>query len=69
MQTGLQQHGRRTRASAIMHPAPHEILSDRAALAEELGYRKIGADLPDNVSLSSIIQSLPSEVTWNSLSA
>jgi hypothetical protein len=35
---------------------------DRTALAEELGYRSIGADLPDNVTLTQVISSLPKEV-------
>ena len=36
---------------------------DRAALAEELGYRSIGADLPSNVSLTDVISSLPKSVS------
>lgn len=35
---------------------------DRAALAKELGYRSIGADLPDDVTLTQVISSLPREV-------
>ena len=35
---------------------------DRAALAEELGYRSIGADLPSNVTLTDVISSLPKSV-------
>ena len=64
-------------AGAITVPAASELSSkDREALAEELGYRKIGAELPDGVSLSNIIQSLPSEVAptthllqWTSMAA
>lgn len=60
LQGGAKPHkARLTQSAAVLHP---ERQSDRAFLAEELGYRKIGADLPDNVSLSTIIQSLPSEV-------
>jgi hypothetical protein len=36
---------------------------ERAALAEELGYRSIGADLPSNVSLTDVISSLPKSVS------
>ena len=36
---------------------------ERAALAETLGYRKIGKELPDDVTLQDIIKSLPSEVS------
>ena len=35
---------------------------DRAALAERLGYRQIGKELPDSVTLQDIIKSLPEEV-------
>lgn len=39
-------------------------LSDeqRSALAEKLGYRTIGKELPDDVKLTDIIKSLPAEV-------
>ena len=36
---------------------------DRATLAEELGYRSIGADLPSNVTLTDVISSLPKSVS------
>jgi len=36
--------------------------ADRAGLAEALGYRTIGADLPDSVSLTEVIKSMPSSV-------
>jgi len=36
--------------------------SERTALAKELGYRKIGKELPNDVTLQDIIKSLPSEV-------
>jgi omega-6 fatty acid desaturase (delta-12 desaturase) len=35
---------------------------DRAALAERMGYRQIGKELPDNVTLQDIIRTLPEEV-------
>lgn len=36
--------------------------ADRAALAKELGYLKIGKELPDDVTLSDIVKSMPKEV-------
>ena len=36
--------------------------ADRAGLAEALGYRTIGAELPDGVSLTDVIKSMPSSV-------
>merc|ERR1712130_410028 len=47
---------------AIAAPASELSVQVREALEKELGYRQIGAELPDNVSLSNIIQSLPPEV-------
>ena len=35
----------------------------RAELAEELGYRTIGAELPEDVSLGDVIQSMPKSVS------
>ena len=35
----------------------------RAALAEQLGYRTIGAELPEDVSLGDVIQSMPKSVS------
>ncbi len=35
---------------------------ERAALAEKLGFRKIGKELPNDVTLQDIIKSMPSEV-------
>ena len=35
----------------------------RAALAEQLGYRSIGAELPEDVSLGDVIQSMPKSVS------
>eukprot|EP00208_Stichococcus_sp_RCC1054_P006097 CAMPEP_0206134766 /NCGR_PEP_ID=MMETSP1473-20131121/193_1 /ASSEMBLY_ACC=CAM_ASM_001109 /TAXON_ID=1461547 /ORGANISM="Stichococcus sp, Strain RCC1054" /LENGTH=443 /DNA_ID=CAMNT_0053526387 /DNA_START=273 /DNA_END=1604 /DNA_ORIENTATION=- len=37
-------------------------VKERQALAEQLGYRQIGADLPDDVTLSQVIGTLPKEV-------
>jgi hypothetical protein len=36
--------------------------AERQALATELGYRKIGKELPDNISLNDVVQSMPKEV-------
>ena len=36
--------------------------TERAALAEQLGFRTIGKELPDSVTLQDIIKSMPSEV-------
>lgn len=40
-------------------------LSDqqRATLAEELGYRQIGKDLPDDVTLQRVVSTLPKDVS------
>ena len=40
-----------------------ESAEDRAAFAHSVGYRSVGADLPDNVRLTDIISSLPKKVT------
>jgi hypothetical protein len=37
-------------------------VEERAVLAESLGYQKIGAELPDSVTLSEIVKSMPPEV-------
>ena len=57
-------------AAAVSAPAPSVPAdvgslpqADRAALAEELGYRSIGADLPSNVTLTDVISSLPKSVS------
>lgn len=34
----------------------------RAKKAEEIGYRSIGADLPDGIALAEIVRSMPKEV-------
>jgi omega-6 fatty acid desaturase (delta-12 desaturase) len=36
--------------------------SQRVNLAKELGYRTIGKELPDSVTLTQVIKSLPEEV-------
>lgn len=58
-------------ASAIaappsLEPQPQLNGAERAELAEKLGYRKIGAELPDDVSLTDIISSMPKEVRHTS---
>lgn len=35
---------------------------DRAALAQQLGYKSIGKELPDGVTLTEIVKSMPPEV-------
>lgn len=57
-------------AAAVAAPAPSVPAdvgslpqADRSALAEELGYRSIGADLPSNVSLTDVISSMPKSVS------
>lgn len=37
-------------------------LEQRQALAEQWGYKTIGAELPDGVSLTDIVKSMPQEV-------
>lgn len=34
----------------------------RAKKAEEIGYRSIGADLPDGIALAEIVRTMPKEV-------
>ena len=70
MQVPLQSNSRRqtqvgTNALAAppaLEPAAGLNAAERAQLAEQLGYRQIGAELPDGVSLSDIVQTLPKEV-------
>ena len=35
---------------------------ERAALAAQYGYKTIGRELPDNVTLTDIVKSMPQEV-------
>lgn len=50
--------------SAAALDVPVQQLSDaeRANLAKELGYSKIGKELPDSVSLNDVVKSMPAEV-------
>ena len=50
--------------ATIAIPASMNDISDaeRQALATELGYRKIGKELPDGVTLNDVVQSMPKEV-------
>ena len=52
-------------SSAAVSSVPVGQLSDaeRQKLAHQYGYRKIGKQLPDGVTLSQIVKSMPSEVT------
>lgn len=43
-------------------PIPQLDDETRAAVAEQLGYRSIGKELPDGVTLGQIIKSMPSDV-------
>lgn len=38
--------------------------TDRSALAQELGYKTIGKELPDHVTLTDIIKTMPKEVRF-----
>lgn len=49
-------------ASPITMPVGQMSDEQRAALAKEWGYTKIGKELPDNVTLTDIIKSMPAEV-------
>lgn len=69
----LRRHSRHSltcTAAAVSAPAPSVPAdvgslpdAERAALAEELGYRSVGADLPSNVTLTDVISSLPKSVS------
>ena len=52
-------------APAQQFPSPVAGLSDeqRAELAQELGYRQIGKDLPSDVTLQRVISTLPKDVS------
>jgi omega-6 fatty acid desaturase (delta-12 desaturase) len=59
----------RTNAAAVAQmvptiPASMNELTDaqRADLASELGYSKIGKELPDTVTLNDVVRSMPPEV-------
>lgn len=51
-------------AAALASYTDAGLVSDeeRAALAKEMGYTKIGKELPDHVTLNTIVQTLPKEV-------
>ena len=53
------------KAAAISLSVPVEQLSDseRQQVANQYGYTKIGKKLPEGVTLSQIVKSMPSEVT------
>jgi acyl-lipid omega-6 desaturase (Delta-12 desaturase) len=53
-------------APAQQFPSPVAGLSDeqRAELAQELGYRQIGKDLPSDVTLQRVISTLPKDVSF-----
>jgi hypothetical protein len=55
----------RTGAAAVMAPVVTPDMTDeqRAVLAKELGYKCIGKELPDGVSLTDIVKSMPPEVS------
>ena len=52
-------------AAAVSLSVPVEQLSDseRQQVANQYGYTKIGKKLPEGVTLSQIVKSMPSEVT------
>lgn len=47
-----------------VEPAPAESAEYRKQLAESYGFRKIGEDLPDSVTLKDVISSLPKKVIF-----
>lgn len=55
----------RAAAATIEIPTSINSLTDeqRTKLANELGYQKIGKELPDNVTLNDIVRTLPKEVS------
>ncbi len=56
----------RPAAAAIDASAIPQLTDEqRAQLAEQLGYRSIGKDLPSDVTLSDVIKSLPADVSCN----
>jgi len=52
----------RPQAAAVEVPINQLTDTQRAQLATELGYDKIGKELPNNVSLTDIVKTLPPEV-------
>ncbi|GLI71324.1 hypothetical protein VaNZ11_016484 [Volvox africanus] len=51
-----------TNAAALTVPVNQLTDEERAQLARELGYKSIGRELPDDVTLTDIVKSMPSEV-------
>lgn len=53
-----------TRLPAAAVEVPISQLSDEArqSIAQEYGYKTIGSELPNNVTLTDIVKTLPSEV-------
>jgi hypothetical protein len=49
-------------AVALTAPVETMTAEQRAALATELGYKSIGAELPNDVSLTDIVKTMPPEV-------
>jgi len=49
-------------AVALTTPVTEMTDQQRAALATELGYKTIGKELPDGVSLTDIVRTMPPEV-------
>lgn len=51
-----------TNAAALSVPVNQLSDEERAQLAKELGYKSIGKELPDGVTLTDIVKSMPAEV-------
>ena len=49
-------------AVPLRAPPADDQPAERARIAEQTGYRTIGAELPDDVSLGDIVASLPKDV-------
>ncbi len=62
VQNWLQRVGVRTSVAMVQQPVTELTDAQRATLAEELGYTKIGKELPDDVTLTDIVKSMPPEV-------
>lgn len=53
---------RRPQAAALEVPIAQLSDADRAAYAKEIGYETVGKDLPDGVTLTDIVKTMPPEV-------
>lgn len=51
-----------TAAAAVEVPISQLSDAERSQLAEQWGYKTIGAELPDGVTLTDIVKSMPPEV-------